>query len=76
MDFGRIQEAQERRRQELREAMRRAALLRDLDCPPPAARQTAGRHAERTNRRRLLAAGSPVGWLRAFLARARAWRRV
>ncbi|HLZ68754.1 MAG TPA: hypothetical protein VKV26_02480 [Dehalococcoidia bacterium] len=74
MDFGRIQEAQERRRQELRAAQRRSALLRELDLLA-AERAATMRHGARANRPPR-AARSLACWLRAHFARARAWRRA
>ncbi|HEY7296110.1 MAG TPA: hypothetical protein VH916_13785 [Dehalococcoidia bacterium] len=74
MDLGRILEAQERRRQELRETTRRAVLLRQLDLANAAARS-----AEVSNERRRYSArtdGWPSAWLRALVRHTQLRRRA
>jgi len=76
MDFGRILEAQERRRQELREATRRAALLRQLDLVNSAEKREGVPKGGCRRAHRLHGGQRPLQWLRAVVLYARTWRRA
>lgn len=73
MDFGRILEAQERRRQELHAAIHRAELLRQLDPTHAAERPATAPSEGRWRPRRVR---EPLRWLRALVWHRRVWPRA